>query len=646
MCGSPEGSGRPPGPALMTGTGSPGLWARVEWVTVPGGLAAYVEGRRIATGDWDEAADVVRTHLSRLAAKSPDGVIRAEFEHEGSPLGTVLVTADGDVREAGPPGGDDESADQGAGADAPGQGTADERLGQGAPDERLGQATSDGRAPASRPVRPLEQSAPPGSLGQSTPADLAGAAHQSGPVGPRQVDTSPWAVDGDPAAAVVATLRRDAGPTPTTVPGRRPSAPSPPGPPPGGFEPARPATYRPATAPRAPSAPRGHRATPRPRTGRPAVALRPGRRMLVLGCVALACLLVVAALVAMISRDRPGVMLVRDETIGVPPPAEWQAKSMWRTPALLKDAGRVLMVDGTQMAFVTKDRTITLVDVERGEVRWSGRYPDAKPGTDLTATTIDGRRVVAAQVGDRLAWWDLESGEAHDLGLPAGASVSLQGSAPLVIGDQGRTAGTVAAGKLVTMPVPDGAKPLAARADGTVTATGAAGWWHLAAGRPAAQPTPWESPGNSGPPTIVGYLGDSVVTVLPTKTSGTAYVAVYSDRPQDVRFAWGGAAWFDGGSADWYPSPSRRWGILGRTLVDLTTARSMDLGAWTTQLVSADRALGMLARQRVLVGPQIPAGVLPDNEAFPEDLATTAAAVRAESGGDEYVYLLPPKATP
>lgn len=346
---------------------------------------------------------------------------------------------------------------------------------------------------------------------------------------------------------------------------------------------------------------------------------------------------------ALIGRDRPGVTLVRDEAIGVAPPAEWQARATWRTPALLKDAGRVLMLDGTQMAFVAKDRTLALADVDRGEVRWSARYPEGKPGSDVMATTIDGRRVIAAHVGDRLTWWDRESGESHDVGLPAGATVSLHGSAPLVILDQGRTAGTVGGGRLVTTPVPDGAKPLAARSDGTVTATGAAGWWHLAPGKPATQPTPWENPGSGGSPTIVAYLSDSIVTVLPAQAKGTAYVAVYADRPHDVRFAWGGPAWFDGASADWFPSPSRRWGILGRTLVDLTAARSVDLGAWTTQLVSSDRAVGMLGRQRVLVGPQIPAGVVPTEETFPEDLATTAAAVRAESGGDEFVYLLPPK---
>lgn len=576
----------------MTASGSGALSTRVEWVVVDDVLTAHIDGERIAAGHWDSAAEQVRAHLERLAATSPDRVIHAQFDHQGNHLGTVVVTADGTVHDA-------------------------------APD-----------APAGQPVT--------GDCGHDVmDAPIANA----------------WAADGDPAAGLIAALRRGAGPSPTALPDVRAatmdlpatSVPSP------GRLPA--AAYRSADPPRQPreatsrSRPQGRPGSTR-RASRPtrargtrrrlALPFTASRRNLLIAAV-VGCL-VLGALTAALTRDRPGLTIARAETIGVPPPAEWEARSRWRTPPLLPEAGRVLMIDGTHMAFVTKDRTVALVEVEHGDVRWSARYPDGKPGTDLRTTLIDGRRVVAAQVGERLAWWDLETGEAHDLALPAGASVSLHGSAPLVIADQGRTAGTVAAGKLTTMPVPDGATPLAARSDGTVTATGPAGWWHLAAGRAPAHPTPWEHPGTAGAPAIVAYLGESIVAVLPTTTPGTAYVAVYSDRPQDVRFAWGAPAWFDGDVADWYPSPSRRWGILGRSLLDLTSARAIDLGAWSTQLVSADRALGMLARQRVLVGPRIPAGVLADDEAFPEDLATTAAAVRTTTGGTEVVYLLPPKA--
>lgn len=351
-----------------------------------------------------------------------------------------------------------------------------------------------------------------------------------------------------------------------------------------------------------------------------------------------------ATLTVLTRGGHPTVALVHDEEIGVRPPAEWQSQARWRTPPLLKDAGRVLMIDGTRMAFVTKDRTIALTDVGAGTVLWSGRYPDGEPHTGLGAGRVDGRRVVVAHVGNRLAWWDLESGTAQEVSLPDGASVNLHGSTPLVVGAGARTAGVVRDGRLRTLPVPAGATPLAARDDGTVTAAGPAGWWHLSPDTRADQPTPWENPRAAGAPTIVAYVDGSILSILPAGTGGTAYLAVYSDRTDDVRFAWGGSAWFDGAAADWYPSPSRRWGIFGRTLVDLANARSVDLGSWTTQLVGPDRAVGMLARQRVLVGPTLPSGAVPDDEAVPEDIATTAAAVRAKDGDEEVVYLLPPKA--
>ena len=582
----------------MTATGSGRRRVRVVWVQDGGVLQAYVDGEHVASGDWDTAPDAVIGALREIARAEPERVVVADFEHERAALGTVLIDADGTVRDA-----DDTAAAEAAeGAGAQATGTAAE--------------ADDDAIVAAYPT-----------FGE------------------------------DPAAGLVTALRRGAtpAPSPTAIPGLEPEPARPTG--------VRPApAYRPAASPtRSPArlvAPR-HEARRREARRREArrrearyrrVRLpRPRgltRRRLIGGGAALAALLALALVATLLPRTRPAITLTRDESLGVPPPAEWQARSRWRTPPLLTQAGRILMIDGTAMAFVTKDRTIALVDVEEGRVRWSARYPDGVPGTDLAATSIDGRRAVAAHVGDRLAWWDLDTGEARDLTLPAGGTVNLQGSAPLVISDQGRTAGAIAAGHLTSTAVPAGATAIAARSDGVITATGPAGWWHLGPGKPAANPVPWETPTPTGSPTVVAYLSDTLVTVLPAPASGTAYVAIYRDRPQDVRFVWGGPAWFDGTVADWFPSPSRRWGILGRTLVDLTAGRTMDLGKWATQTVSSDRAAGTMGRQRVIVGPQIPAGVLPQDEAFPEDLATTGAAVRAAAGPDEVVYLLPPKASP
>ncbi len=340
-----------------------------------------------------------------------------------------------------------------------------------------------------------------------------------------------------------------------------------------------------------------------------------------------------------------GPTTVRGERLAAAAPLEWSQDSLWRTPALLADAGRVLVADG-RVAFVTSDRRVVLVDAVSGETRWSAPYPAGDPRTDLTVSTIDNHEVIACQVGDRLAWWDPHSGEAGGLDLPEGSSVVLRGTAPLVLSGDGRTAALVRDGRLATAPLPDGATALAGRADGLITAAGSAGWWHLTPGQPLAAPRTWEIPGGTGAPSLVSYLGGSIISLLSSGTDSAPQILVFTDREHDVRFAWIGPGVFEERSATWHPSPSRNWGILGRTLVDLDAGRATDLGQWSTQLVSADRALGDLAGEQVLVGPTIPLGSLQHDESFPEDLTDSGALVRSRLGTDEVVYLLPPKDRP
>lgn len=340
-----------------------------------------------------------------------------------------------------------------------------------------------------------------------------------------------------------------------------------------------------------------------------------------------------------------GPSTVRGERMAATAPLEWSADSVWRTPALLPEAGRVLVTENA-VAFVTTDRRIVLVDAVSGQTRWSGSYPAGDPRTDLTVSSIDHREVVAAQVGERLAWWDLSTGESGGLDLPSGSVVVLRGTAPLVASADGKTAALVRQGRLVTGELPDKSTALAGRSDGVITAASPAGWWHLTPGQPPAAPRAWEVPGGSGMPAVVAYLGGSLITMLRIGENSAPQILVFSDREHDVRFAWIGPGVFEEPSATWHPSPSRHWGILGRTLVDLDAGRATDLGRWTTQLVSADRALGDLAGERVLAGPDIPLGSLQQGESFPEDLTDAGALVRARVGEGEVVYLLPPKEQP
>lgn len=376
---------------------------------------------------------------------------------------------------------------------------------------------------------------------------------------------------------------------------------------------------------------------PRRRIRPPAHAVR-ALIVLTVACVTVALALGVWTLRR--GGDTTGVSTVRGERMEAAAPLEWSADSLWRTPALLPEAGRVL-VAGDGVAFVTTGRSVVLVEAASGKTRWSAPYPAGDPRTDLTVSQLDNREVIVVHVGDRLDWWDLQTGQPGGLDLPAGSAVVLRGTAPLVVSADGKTAGLVREGRLHTSDVPSGATALACRADGVITAAGSAGWWHLTPGRAPAAPRPWEVPGGSGTPSVVSYLGGSILTMLAAGQGSPPQILVFTDRDEDVRFAWIGPGIFDEDSTTWHPSPSRNWGVLGRTLVDLDAGRTTDLGRWTTHVVSADRALGELAGQRVLAGPAIPLGILQQGESFPEDLTDAGALVRSKLGPDEVVYQLP-----
>ncbi len=222
------------------------------------------------------------------------------------------------------------------------------------------------------------------------------------------------------------------------------------------------------------------------------------------------------------------------------------------------------------------------------------------------------------------------------------AGLPFLGEAPLVGTDQ-RSVAVLARGRLADVAVPAKALALAARGDGTVTAAAPAGWWHLRPGVPARGPTPWESAQGRLSPTIVSYWSGSVLTVVPAPRPR---LLVYADRPQDVRLAFTAPLTSLPAQVTWRAAPGGTWGILDRVLVDLRAGRVSDLGAWTTQHITLDRALGRIGDQSVVAGPAVPRGVLRDGEGFPEDVTAAGALVRAEEDGDQYLYLLPPATGP
>ncbi len=379
-------------------------------------------------------------------------------------------------------------------------------------------------------------------------------------------------------------------------------------------------------------------------TGSRTVVAIPRRAVLqLIGALAVLAVAIMLILVAVL-RESP-LETVRSVGYAGTPPSEWTAAARWQSPPLLPSSGPALVIGTDRVAVLTAERHLLLIDAPTGDTMWSAPLPSGEVATNLAATSVDGSPVVAVQLADRLHWWALDDGSPGELDLPTGSRVTFLGEAPLV-GVGPSTVAAIVNRTLVQAEVPAGAVALAARIDGAITTAASAGWWHLRPGATAGPPTPWESfSRNSINPTVISYTGGQIITTLPGKP---LRVLVYSDRDNDIRFNFGGiitARTSNSGrlGLTWSPSPSRAWGILSRTLVDLTGGRITDLGDWTTQHVGSDRALGTVGDQQVLVGPLISRGQLVGSEGFPEDLTSAGALVRARENDSETIYLLPPR---
>lgn len=373
--------------------------------------------------------------------------------------------------------------------------------------------------------------------------------------------------------------------------------------------------------------------------------------VVIVGVIVVALIAIVGVRVFFGQSQRPAVSMNRGTTLGATAPLGWSRHAMWSTPALLKGAGRILPV-GQNVALITADRQVTVVDAPTGEPRWARGLPDGELTTALTLTSIGGRDVIAVQVGQRLVWWQPDSGEERAVDLPARAVSTFLGEAPL-IGLDATTVGTIGPDAAVRRyQVPKGAIALAAQPDGRVTAAAPTGWWHLRPDTPPGAPRPFPPADPAAPastPTVISYLGGYLLTLTGGSGSTPAQLVVYSDIADTVHYSFSGpihAAPVTGtGTADralaWRASPSGTWGVFGRTLVDLREGRLLDLGAWSTTHVAEDRALGLVAGQSAIVGPDIPRGLLTAGEAFPEAMTAAGVAIRAAEGADEVIYVLP-----
>lgn len=581
-----------------------------EWSLVDGAPVAPVAGLSAREAALRHVAGIVDGVGGRDRFGRPAPAVRVEASAPSGAILHLVVHRDGRVFVDRPPA---------AANSAP---TADEPW----PDVDAGTwpRPRPPHAPdAVAPVPLLESGDPGPDFGEAWP-DIAPAVGQPVPTGPTPPD--------GPAPSRPARIAADQRRTP-------PSAPSPRGG----------ATPRPAVPTNPPT---GADVAPRPAGAATArrsrrVALSP--RALVASLVTVLLLAGLGVWGAGFLRSTPDteVRTGSEATFPGPAPDGWAAQARWASPRLAPDSGPAVPLDDG-VAFVSHDRDLVVVEAATGGVRWSERLADGAFVGGLHRTSIAGKDVLAIQTGARLSWWPVGGGRGNHIDLPPNARTSYYGPAPLV-GVDAKTAAVILADRLTRVPVPGGAYPLAARADGTVTAASSQGWWHLTPGQAAPMVTPWEDPDPSGAargamPRLIGYTGGTLLILFPPDKQGQTFVVTYADHPRAVLVNFRGrVAGADPATAPWHPSPTGTWGILGHTLVDLDAGRVTDLGAgWQTRLIAEDRAVGLIGDSPVIAGPSIPRGVLRTGTAFPERVTKQGALVRAEVDGGQVVYLLPP----
>lgn len=377
---------------------------------------------------------------------------------------------------------------------------------------------------------------------------------------------------------------------------------------------------------------------------------RSQRRRVEIGLLLVLSVLVAGPALWVLTTDEASPLTAVDRYPGTPP-AEWGPAASWASPPLLRGT-RPVAVGDDAVALTTADRSLLVVATD-GTVRWRRELPEGTVTTPPAPTRIAGTPVLAAHVGDRLVWWAVDDGHRTTMDLPSGARVSLLGEVPLVaVG--GPEVMAVTNERPTRVRVPTGSTALAAHEDGQITAAGPGGWWHLGAGGAVGSSGGWENPSPTAP-TVVGYSNGFVLLVRPGDPST---LEIHADRTSDVRYVLGAPIVLPGGPGapvTWTPSPSGTWGVLGRTLVDLQRARIEDLGAWSTQVVTADRAYGHIDGQTVVVGPGIDRGVVSTGESLPQVVLPTGAVVTgpspasdSPSGTDprrteDVAYFLPPR---
>lgn len=270
----------------------------------------------------------------------------------------------------------------------------------------------------------------------------------------------------------------------------------------------------------------------------------------------------------------------------VVPATGWSSHARWASAPLLGTTDHATPVVAGNTVVVPTTDGLDAISVSTGETAWSSSLPNQLSAGPTHTYLENGPRIVA-QSQNQLLWWP-ETGatDPQTIDLPEGSQLSFEGASPLVQINDTHAATIGATGAVQQRVVPTGATALAANTDGSVTAASDSGmWWHLTNPDVARDGKPLSPPSaKAHPAKVMGYLSHYLIMLWQTPgahTSAPTYTAVIYDDTHNMRPLRTVKIGTD--IPTWTASPSRSWGILGHTLIDLKRRKAHNLGtAWST----------------------------------------------------------------
>lgn len=320
-----------------------------------------------------------------------------------------------------------------------------------------------------------------------------------------------------------------------------------------------------------------------------------------------------------------------------PAPPGWSTQADWSVD-VAENSGPVVSADGQQIAFLTTDSRVVVVD-PGGKVLWQDEVPDGtKPPV---FTVVDGDEVLAAQTPKALRRWAGGGALPVDVKLPDSAEVNFFGPSPLITDSRGSDPQVIRNGELVTVEnqqrfanvlLANNARALMARYAGPI-------WWSEP-GKPLVTV-------NAQAPRGLRVI-DQIVAASPNRL-----VILWSAGPENVvpsihdadsgriLAACPVAPKADAASWHWVPDKAGVIAAFGECVIDHSAKKTSAVPGFQPMSITGKTMYGKLNADTVSLVPGGKAAALTDNTARPWAIVGGSRALVMHSG---VLYALAPAA--